>query len=1664
MQQQQKHHRHNRSTRQPLIEVQPGQVAFRVVCHVSKIDGLISHSGSVITRIRVETGCLVHCEEAVKGSEHRAFVVVGSASPERKIAVGEGETVEVSGAQEAVIMFLERMWGVDAKKDGGEHEGYCGLLANTSQIGAVVGREGRNIKRMERDSGAHIRILPAPLSALKEDQLIQITGSSTVAVKNAVIDVTSYLQDCPQYKKDGVDLSLRAVRRRSGSSGEPPCSLLPTHSENITIDGSHKKPNEQLQVQFRMICSHGAAGSIIGKGGSIVRALQNETGASITLAPPISNSADRLVTVSASENPESSHSPAQNALLLVVARSIEHDIEKARCMGLIGEISVTATLLLPSNRVSCLIGRGGRIDSETIEATGADIQILQGDQFFDSASKNDVVVQITGEEKNVQNALFQITCKLRDNLLPTGMLNGSRSGNPNRRAGSLYRRAGEITKLHQTACKSLDSNQETSLEIRVDQITGSSTLAVKRAVIDVTTCLQEYHPYKKDEVDLSLGAVRRRNGSSSEPPRPLLPTHSEIIAADGSHKKPNEQFQVQFRMICSHGAAGSVIGTGGSIVRAMQNETGASITFAPPITNSDDRLVTVSAMENLESSHSPAQNALVLVFSRSIEHDIEKARSLGLIGEISVTATLLLPSNRVTCLIGRGGRIDAEMKQTTGADIQIFQGDQFPDFASMNDVVVQITGEEKNVQNALFQVTSKLRENLLPTEMLNGLRAGSPYRKEGGIAMLHRSVGESLNSNQERNMKKRVDQVCNTPSSLLQLPQKKITGRSTEAVKKAVIDVTSWLQDCPPYKEDEVDLSLGAFRRRSGSSSESPCSVLPTHSENIAVDGSHKKPNEQLQVQFRMICSHGAAGSVIGTGGSIIRALQNETGASITFAPPITNSDDRLVTVSAMENLESSHSPAQNALVLVFARSIEHDIEKARSLGLIGEISVTATLLLPSNRVTCLIGRGGRIVAEMIETTGADIQILQGDQFLDFASMNDVVVEISGEYKNVQDALFQVTSKLRDNLLSTEMRTRLRAGSPCRRAGEITTRRQSAGSISRRNSQFPSANKGRATYSTDNDSSSNSSDKVSESEMALHFLHPQKHHRLKHSPRKPLIELQPGQVAFRVVCHVSKIGALIGYSGSVISRIRVETGCLIHCEEAVKGSEHRAILVVGSASPERKIAVGEDETVEVSAAQEAVVRVLERMWEMDAQKDGGDCEGYCGLLANMSQIGAVVGREGRNIKRMKRASGAHIWILPAPLCASSEDQLIQITGSSTVAVKKAVIDVTSCLQDCTPYEKDEVGLSLGTVRRRSGSPGDPHAEFFPHLCSLLPTYSGNIATDGDHKKPNEQLQVQFRMICSHGAAGSIIGKGGSIVRALQNETGASITLAPITNSADRLVTVSASENPESSHSPAQTALLLVVARSIEHDIEKARSLGLIGEISVTATLLLPSNSVSCLIGRGGRIDSEMIETTGADIQILQGDRFFNFASKNDVVLQITGGEKKVQNALFQVTGKLRDNLLPTEMLTRLRAGSPHKRAGEISRLHQSSDESLDSNQETSFEKRVDQVRDPPPSSLLPLPQKLHKGQTTFSTDNGSSSTTSGKVSELERALHFLLPRGREDDDLDQIQGRKYELGYLIDRAKAKNMSIHGLLRSSDSLYGDPATKELEILLDDYSKN
>ncbi|GAV68580.1 KH_1 domain-containing protein/KH_3 domain-containing protein [Cephalotus follicularis] len=495
------------------------------------------------------------------------------------------------------------------------------------------------------------------------------------------------------------------------------------------------------------------------------------------------------------------------------------------------------------------------------------------------------------------------------------------------------------------------------------------------------------------------------------------------------------------------------------------------------------------------------------------------------------------------------------------------------------------------------------------------------------------------------------------------------------------------------------------------------------------------------------------------------------------------------------------------------------------------------------------------------------------------------------------------------------------------------------------------------------------------------FPHNNNHHhqRKRRQHQTFTLKLQPGDVAFRIVCHVSIVAGLIGPNGSIISHLRRETGCKIHCEEAVANAEHRVVLIVGSGFIDKTIVLHRDDAqiveCDVSCAMKAVVRVFERIWAVEEEAEerkkkedaagGEEDEAFCGLLVDATQIGAVVGRGGKNIVSMRRETGAKIRILPPPDFAPRDDNLIQITGGY-LAVRKALIAVTCCLQDYPTMEKHPTLYARPVETAHNGIPPDLHAEFFPNLSALLPSMSGksvnhasnapSLSTDADVHGMHEK--VVFRLLCSNAATGAIIGKRGSIVRALQNETGASIKCAaPLLGSGDRVVTISAVENLESWYSIAQNAAILVFARLIESDIERGLPSGLSKGATVTARLIVAADVVDCLGGNGGTVLSEMTDVTGADIQILEENQSLNCGLVNDVVVQIIGEYNNVQNALFQVTGKLRENLLPIEVLNEVRERNPYGRVMDTTPgLHQSLALSSYSNQETALTQEMDQLQ------------------------------------------------------------------------------------------------------------
>ncbi|KAJ7943748.1 KH domain-containing protein family [Quillaja saponaria] len=344
----------------------------------------------------------------------------------------------------------------------------------------------------------------------------------------------------------------------------------------------------------------------------------------------------------------------------------------------------------------------------------------------------------------------------------------------------------------------------------------------------------------------------------------------------------------------------------------------------------------------------------------------------------------------------------------------------------------------------------------------------------------------------------------------------------------------------------------------------------------------------------------------------------------------------------------------------------------------------------------------------------------------------------------------------------------------------------------------------------------------------------------------------------------------------------------------------------------------EREEVKVTTAQEAMIRVFERVWELEAENEiRGKVTGK--LLAHTSQIGAVLGKGGNRVQTIRNYSGANIRVLPPPLCGTEEEELIQITGD-ILAVKKALIAVSSCLQDHPPLDKARTSLSRPIATSPLGPSPDIHTEFFPHLTSRLPpvqvkpvSYASQGTTSskgGCRGATGRQQEVVFRLLVSNKDAGSLIGHRGTMVRALQNETGASIIFAAPTNEfGERIVTISALEKLECRHSPAQNAVVLVFVRTVEGYIQRGFLSVSSTETPISARLLVAPDIAGWLSGNGGQVITQMRNLTGAEIQILQGEKGPRGASENDVVLQITGSYKRVEDALFQVTGSIRNNIL-----------------------------------------------------------------------------------------------------------------------------------------------------------
>ncbi|RAL49443.1 unnamed protein product [Cuscuta campestris] len=432
-----------------------------------------------------------------------------------------------------------------------------------------------------------------------------------------------------------------------------------------------------------------------------------------------------------------------------------------------------------------------------------------------------------------------------------------------------------------------------------------------------------------------------------------------------------------------------------------------------------------------------------------------------------------------------------------------------------------------------------------------------------------------------------------------------------------------------------------------------------------------------------------------------------------------------------------------------------------------------------------------------------------------------------------------------------------------------------------------------------------------------------------------------GNVAFRFLCHSSRVGGVIGKSGVIVKQLQQETSARIRVEDPGCNSENRVIVVIASAAVNRKIKFsapiddGEDNAgieaeFEASAAQEAVVRVFERVLEVTAET-GGMVLGNgtlvsCRLIAKGNQVGSVIGKGGTIVDAIRKETGCRIKVLTMenlPSCTYPGDKVVEIEGE-ILGVKKALIAVTGRFQECMPPERTTFGdnkvpdvsqesLQVNSTEQNSSIP-----------VNISPRTGGNFFSPRSDSSSNlvSKQEITFKILCLGDKVGYIIGKGGSIVKSLEVETGATIRVGPVIGGCfERLITISAFENLESHQSPARHGVILVFNRLAGIDSEKVSTFGPKGSF-ISARLVVPANQAGCLLGIGGSIIAEMRKMTGARIIIHKGDQVPTCASENDEVVEITGEFSNVQDALCSVTAKLRNNLLQVKLTTE---NSPHGR-------------------------------------------------------------------------------------------------------------------------------------------
>ncbi|CAN1313750.1 KH domain-containing protein At4g18375 [Linum perenne] len=174
---------------------------------------------------------------------------------------------------------------------------------------------------------------------------------------------------------------------------------------------------------------------------------------------------------------------------------------------------------------------------------------------------------------------------------------------------------------------------------------------------------------------------------------------------------------------------------GGEIAKQLRAETKSSIRISESIPGFEERIVTVYSSSDEEEDGGggdlvcPAQHALFLVHDRVVAEERGREEEEREEEGEDVSVRMLVPSDQIGCVIGKGGQVIQGIRSETGAQIRILKDEHLPPFALTNDELLQ----PAVVRMALMQVANRLHENPSRFQHLLLSTSNNPYQSGGGM-------------------------------------------------------------------------------------------------------------------------------------------------------------------------------------------------------------------------------------------------------------------------------------------------------------------------------------------------------------------------------------------------------------------------------------------------------------------------------------------------------------------------------------------------------------------------------------------------------------------------------------------------------------------------------------------------------------------------------------------------------------------------------------------------------------------------------------------------------------------------------------------------------------------------------------------------------------------